>query len=109
MSLNFTPTGVRHAVDAALCPDLPAGQRIIILPLPGAPPYVCATPCSGPCRFVSACLPPPPLPKHLLLNLHLAPTLAALVAAALGVVEPAGTAADLDGARACGSHRYYRN
>ena len=109
MSLTNTPTGVRHAVDVALCPLLPAGQRMIIVPLPGAPPLICQHPCGGPCRFVSACLPPPPLPRELLVNLRLAPTLAALVAEVMGASEPLGTASDLDGARACGSHRYYRN
>ena len=109
MSLTNTPTGVRHAIDVALCPLLPGGQRIVLLPLPGAPPYVCQHPCGGPCRFVSACPPPPPLPKELLVELRMAPTLAALVAEALGTAEPAGTAADLGGAKSWGGLRYYRN
>ena len=109
MSLCFTPTGVRHAIDVTICPDLPPGKRTVVLPLPGAPPYVCAHPCGGACRLVSACAPPPPLPAELLLSLRLAPTLAALVAEALGGTEPVGTAADFEGPMSWGSQRYYRN
>ena len=109
MPLSLTLTGTRHAVDVALCPNMPTGQQYVLLPLPGAPPYACQHPCGGACRFVSAMPAPPPLPPELVLDLRLAPTLAALVAAALAVVEPVGTAADTQGPTAYGSLRYYRN
>ena len=101
MCLSLTPTGVTHAVDLVDCPQLPAGQQRIALPLPGAPAYRCAHPCGGACRFVSALPPPPPLPEHLRLRLRLAPTLAALVAAALATSEPAGTADDAQPSAQC--------
>ena len=53
--------------------------------------------------------PPPPLPPELRLALRLAPTLAELVAAALAVTEPVGTADDLTGPMSWGALRYYRN
>ena len=110
MSLDFTPTGVRHAIDASWCPHLPVGRGLVILPLPGAPAYVCPHPCSGRvCRFASLVAAPLPPPKSLCLDLQLPATLAGLVGAALAVTEPAGTAADLRGPQAWGSARYYRN
>ena len=110
MCLSLTPTGVCHAVDVTPCPKLPPGRPYLLRPLPGAPPYECQHPCGGPCRFVSALPAPPPLPPELLLSLRLAPTLAALVADALAVREPLGTAADAQPAPpARGSLRYYRN
>ena len=110
MPLSLTSIGVRHAVDIVRCTHLPAERQAVPLPLPGAPEYRCPNPCGGPCQFVGgAMVPPPPLPPELVLDLRLAPTLAALVAAALDVTEPMGTADDARGAAAYGSQRYYRN
>ena len=110
MPLDFTPTGVHHAVDVNWCPHLPGAGGLVILPLPGAPPYVCPTPCSGRvCRFASTCPPPLPLPRVLCLELKMPETLATLVEAARAVSQPAGTAADLSAPAGWGSLRYYRN
>ena len=110
MPLSLTSTGVRHAVDIVRCTHLPAERQAVPLPLPGAPEYRCPNPCGDPCQFVGgAMVPPPPLPPELVLDLRLAPTLAALVAAALAVTEPLGTLEDTQGPAAHGSLRYYRN
>ena len=105
----MTPTGSRHAVTAAYCPNRPASAPFVLLPLPGAPTYVCPTPCGGFCPFRAAWPPAPELPTEMTLSLRLAPTLAALVEAALAETEPAGTVEDLSGPRAWGSLRLYRN
>ena len=109
MPLSLTLTGSRHAIDVVICQRLPEGQQVILMPLPGAPPYRCPTPCGGVCPHMGAASPPPPLPDELRLALHLAPTLLGLVTAALGETEPAGTAEDAAGPMAWGCLRYYRN
>ena len=110
MCLSLTPTGVCHAIDVTLCPDLPPDQPYLLRPLPGAPQYRCPHPCgNGTCRFVSALPAPPPVPAVLRQSLRLAPTLAGLIAGALAAREPLGTLADTQGPPAWGSLRYYRN
>ena len=110
MCLSLTPSGVCHAVDVAICPDLPPDQPYLLRPLPGAPQYRCPHPCgNGTCRFVSALPAPPPVPAVLRISLRLAATLRELVSAAQAEREPAGTAEDAQGPPAWGALRYYRN
>ena len=82
MCLSMTPTGSRHAVTAAYCPNRPANAPFVLLPLPGAPPYRCDKPCGQCCQFQTAFPPALPLPAELTLSLRLSPTMVELLAAA---------------------------
>lgn len=110
MPLDLTPIGSRHAIIVAYCPHKPAGDRLFGLPLPGAPAFVCATPCGRPCcEFAAGAVPPLPHPARLSMSLGLAVTSAALAGVTLGLREPVGTAADLDAPVSWIGTRMYQN
>lgn len=97
MPLGATLLGRKAGVVFTRCERLPAGPGYVELPVAGAGPFDCATPCGGTCTMAAQTSGPlaPACPSVLRLSLRLEQTRQELVAAAL--LAPPPLACDLPG------------